>query len=282
MSLITNLVSYWKFDESSGDAADSHSTNTLTNTNTVTYVPAFLNNGADLESSSSQYFARADNAALSFIGDFSMSCRVKFESLPSASSMSIISKWLAAGNQLSYIMQYFDNAGTKSFRMVTSNDGAAVLTSTVAFVASTGVFYHVVMVYTASTGSITLYINGALIGSNTGLHTSIKDSTAQFRVGQDDAGGFFDGIIDELGVWNRVLTADDAASLYAGGAAYPYPFATNPTFSLQETTTLTESYRYDLGVIIREIVTLTETIRAIFGWVNPVKNSGNWTNEHKT
>jgi hypothetical protein len=36
MTLLDNLVAYWKLDEASGNAADSVTTNTLTNTGTTT------------------------------------------------------------------------------------------------------------------------------------------------------------------------------------------------------------------------------------------------------
>ena len=57
MALTDNLVSYWKLDESSGNAADSVGSNTLTNTNTVTYSAGKINNGADFERDSAQYFS---------------------------------------------------------------------------------------------------------------------------------------------------------------------------------------------------------------------------------
>ena len=61
MSLTTNLVSYWKLDESSGNAADSVGSNTLTNTGTATYGTGKINNGIVLNGSS-QY---AVNTSLS-------------------------------------------------------------------------------------------------------------------------------------------------------------------------------------------------------------------------
>src|SRR3990167_551156 len=49
MALDTNLVAYWKMDESSGDATDSVASHTLTNTN-VTYGTGKINNGAAFNS----------------------------------------------------------------------------------------------------------------------------------------------------------------------------------------------------------------------------------------
>lgn len=47
MSLSTNLISYWKLDETSGNAVDSVGSNTLTNNNSVSFSTALINNGAN-------------------------------------------------------------------------------------------------------------------------------------------------------------------------------------------------------------------------------------------
>ena len=47
--LTDNLISHWKLDESSGNAADSHGSNTLTNNGSTPFVAAKINNGADFE-----------------------------------------------------------------------------------------------------------------------------------------------------------------------------------------------------------------------------------------
>ena len=63
MALTDNLVSYWKLDESSGNAADSVGSNTLTNTGTATYAAGKINNGVVVNGSSQ----RLDSAAFSYL-----------------------------------------------------------------------------------------------------------------------------------------------------------------------------------------------------------------------
>ena len=73
MSLTTNIVAYWKFDESSGNAMDSTGNgNTLTNVNTVTYSAGKINNGANFVAASSQYFSATAAAPASGNGSFSI------------------------------------------------------------------------------------------------------------------------------------------------------------------------------------------------------------------
>jgi hypothetical protein len=51
MALTDNLVSYWKLDESSGNAADSVGSNTGTNVGSIAYSAGKINNGATMGSS---------------------------------------------------------------------------------------------------------------------------------------------------------------------------------------------------------------------------------------
>lgn len=79
-TLLENLISYWKLDESSGDAADSIGGNTLTNTNTVTYASAKINNGAVLSDASKQTLRKASNTIFPTGSATSVSAWVKFNS----------------------------------------------------------------------------------------------------------------------------------------------------------------------------------------------------------
>ena len=55
MSLLTNLVHYWKLDETgTGNAADSVGSINMNNTNSVTYASGKINNGVPLVAASSQ------------------------------------------------------------------------------------------------------------------------------------------------------------------------------------------------------------------------------------
>ena len=75
MSIYTNLVSYWSFDESSGNASDTVSGNTLTNNNTVTYSSAKIRNGITTASSGTKYMyiENASQTGLGITGDLSIS-----------------------------------------------------------------------------------------------------------------------------------------------------------------------------------------------------------------
>lgn len=165
MALRTNLVSYWRLDESSGNAADSTaSANTLTNAS-VTYSAGILNNGAVFAAASSADLSHADNASLSIIGNISFSCWVKMSSQPALNSnMNLMAKWVAAGGQRSYQLSYLDASAVKKLEFRYTSNGAA--TSTIFQInqtLTTGTFYHIVVTATVATPVVTIYVNGVSV-----------------------------------------------------------------------------------------------------------------------
>ena len=224
-ALIDGLQSYWKFDESSGSAADAHGPNTLTNNNTIPYVAAKINNGADLESGSTQYFNAADSASLSFTSDMSWSFWIKPES--EAGDPVIIQKWGAAGQRAYYVQLRFS---VNKVRLGTSAGGTTLNEGDVtvpAFTTDGTTWYHVVVAYTASAGTFDVYTQGVNRGTSDAVDTSLADGTSNFVFGMYNEGGgnsnFYDGVLDEAGAWNKVLTSGEVTSLYNGGNGLAYP-----------------------------------------------------------
>jgi len=225
MALIDNLVSYWKFDESSGNAADAHGSNTLTNNNTATFAAGKINNGADLESSSSQSFSIADGSqsGLDITGDLSLSMWLNPESI--TGTHGLVSKFVDSG-QMAYRLAF----NTTQIFLTVSAAGFIETNAVWTNPLSTGSWQHIVVTYDASAGEATLYYNGTADTTETGLATSIKNSTATFRIGArssvlDAAELFYDGKIDEVGIWSKTLSGAEVTSLYNSGSGLAYPLA---------------------------------------------------------
>ena len=52
-----------------------------------------------------------------------------------------------------------------------------------------------------------------------------RDSTGAFYIGNSaDTFSAFDGVIDEVGLWSKVLSATEITDLYNSGAGFAYPF----------------------------------------------------------
>ena len=235
MALTDNLVSYWKFDESSGNAADSVRSNTLTNTNSASFVTGKIGNGVDVEKDSSQYFKIDDGSqsGLDITGDMSIVGWYKPESLPSgAYAMTpLVSKWVSTSNQRAFrfgISQ--DASNVTSLGLNHSGNGSTSTNNYVNYAFSTGTWYFIGMVYDASAGSVEFYVHGSSIGTVSSLATSTYNSSAQFEIGGNaQQSEYADGIIDEVGVWARTLSSTEISALYNSGNGLSYSFSSVST-----------------------------------------------------
>ncbi len=229
-SSIAQPISYWKLDESSGNAVDAAGTNTLTNNNSATFATGKINNGADLERSSSQHFSIADGSqtGLDFSTEMTVALWVKFESLPASNeeAMRFIYKYADddGNNNKSYYFALIHLDGELKLFSSTISD-SCTSGSSQTWTPSTDTWYHVAMTY--ATGTVKQYINGTQLGSTfTGRCTSIRNGAAAFSVGAGNSGASaLDGIIDEVGVWSEALSDAEIAELYASGDGSQYPFS---------------------------------------------------------
>jgi hypothetical protein len=71
---------------------------------------------------------------------------------------------------------------------------------------------HYVGVYTANT--MTFYRNGVLQGTTTNTHTNVSQADLPIWIGRGVSGNYFNGSLDDIGIWNRVLTPNEVAILY--------------------------------------------------------------------
>lgn len=206
-------VSYWKFDESSGDAADATGNGkTLTNPNSAIYAAGKINNGIDLERDTSQYLTRTNDGYDTPSG--TVSCWIKIEENPLA--LWIVSDSTNAGSQGFDFRINEDNKVHLSF-----GDGAtSVLGSTSLF---PGTFYMVTGTWTPAGKQV--FVNGLSDGVDANPAT-LTEGGGSIEIGGTaiNPTQSFDGTIDECGIWDQELTNAQISELYNGGAGVTYPF----------------------------------------------------------
>ena len=85
-------------------------------------------------------------------------------------------------------------------------------------------WYHIVFTRDVSEKTVKCYIDGSLHGSDTySNNPTTTTSTLPLRTGGNDfsgaaaADGHFNGLLDEMSIWNRILTADEISALYNSG-----------------------------------------------------------------
>jgi hypothetical protein len=80
---------------------------------------------------------------------------------------------------------------------------------------SPNTWYHLAATVDSS-GNYAFYVNGVLRASGSGSYTSTSNSTL---FGQEHRSGYnFTGYLDEIGIWNRALTATEVSNLYNSGS----------------------------------------------------------------
>ena len=167
----------------------------------------------NLELDSSQFASRADTASLSIIGDLTLEAWLKPESTAGAGL--IVGKMYVGGSDRSYAF-FLDSNDT--LRLLISPDGSSATAASTTDTITTDVWSHVAVSYDASAGTCQFYINGSASQSGSGLDTSIQDNDSNFSIGARDTegtpAGFYDGLVDEVRVWNDIRTAAEISAYY--------------------------------------------------------------------
>lgn len=240
MSLLTNLLAVWKFNESSGNAADSTATGfTLTNNNTITYTSGLLGNCADLgTSNSNKYFNNAtDYSSSLYRKDFTINLWVNIGTQVGTNGrytfFGNVSKSGSAEKDIR--VEYYDTSGTKGLVFQMGNYGGTDMNVTYNTTLSTSTWYMITCVYNYATKGATLYLNGSSVATGTDPDNAFSNgNTLGTYFGSWVGAAFFASTkFDISSIWTRVLSGSEITSLYNSGAAldYPYPGGANYLFS---------------------------------------------------
>lgn len=253
MSLLTNLVSYWKLDESSGNANDSFASNTLTNVGSVTYNTGLINNGIDLGSANTTKYL---NKSSDLLGDssFTISLWVKLNTELTSDGQSY--EFFNNTTTLnSYHIYYDRESGTKllHFRRATPGTGANEFDISSSVSLGTSSWHQIVVTYDGTTGI--LYLDNTNVVSTTKSGNGVGTLTPNCTVGASNGNSgsfnsFSSSHIDEVGIWTRAITSGEVTTLWNSGAGIQYPFGVPETFSVSDSTTLSDTFS---GIIADQI-----------------------------
>ncbi len=232
MALIDNLQAYWKLDESSGDAADATGNGyTLTNTNTVGYAAALINNGADFGTANTNK-RLLSNTVLGITSGtaFSISMWVKIRTAPGTNVQYTLADWRwNAATDTEMWFRYEDSGGTKRVRfMYPLQDAGSLCNYNVDF--GTTTWQHCVGTFDGTT--IRMYINGTQQGGDVAATAGGSTLTDAFCLAATGNGFVFSSMYtDEVGIWSRAITSTEVTSLYNSGAGLAYPFSGGATIN---------------------------------------------------
>lgn len=217
-SLLNGLVAGWLMNETSNgsvqvDRVDVLGVATLTDNNTTASNAGGKNGAAsDHVFANDEYFSVTTQTPLN--GDRTVSLWVYPTNI--AAQRPLASGGDTYRDSSPHWLISMRQTGTNVFSVY---HGGGYRTGTTAQ-AALNTWYHVVYTYKHSTTNVGLWINGVrevdvnAADSNAGANNYIG-------AGYNTAMG---GRLDDVYIWNRVLTDDEIAEVYASGASNPYPF----------------------------------------------------------
>jgi hypothetical protein len=222
----TDLISYWKMDESSGNLIDSLSLHNLTNHGTVIFNNAKINNGGNWSSNNgAYYFNSIETTPWNFgTGNFTISFWIKHNSVNSARFiMGTDDNWLADGR--------IGIQKTNTHKVALDYNGGNAVTSTTTIDDDS---WHLV-VFTRegiTTNKMKVYIDGNL--DATGTNNQNYNSAESLWIGGGNAGitESITGLLDEVSIWKRALNSSEISVLYNSNIGLQYPFLGGSTITL--------------------------------------------------
>jgi hypothetical protein len=204
------LISYWKFDETSGNTAyNSYSSTYDGSLSNVTFTTGKINNGCLFNGTNSEITYK--NQLTGGLSEVTLSMWVYPHELVSTNMLieeTTSGYWQYAISQSLWITR---NVSTGTTGARTNDLALPTLTQ--------DAWNHLVFVYSVSEGYKKIYRNAGNPSTNT---TNIVQLTTSRDYPYHFFGGtisdtYFDGLMDEIGMWNRALSAAEVSILYNNG-----------------------------------------------------------------
>ena len=200
----SGLVAAYGFNEGTGATVSDSSGNNLTGTIVgATWTTGGRYGNALSFNGTSSYVDLGNPTALQLTGSMTLEAWVNAAANP-ADDGQIVAKSNGSGWQF----KTSPDTGPHTFGVAVSGSSGSNTQRYSTTVRSLNTWYHVAGVYNATTGTLDIYVNGAL--NNGALVGTIPASqfnqTVNVNIGRRSGGYFFNGIIDEVRIYNRALS----------------------------------------------------------------------------
>lgn len=224
VSLLTGINNYYKLDDASGSTAlDSVSANNGTWNGTLgSQWTTGIINGGGLFNGTNNYIVSGSNSGISGTNPISISCWFKTTNGTNSQGLLAVG---ASGIGLEFGL----NIGGSNNLYLNFVGGGGV-NSTAASTYSTGIWNHFVGIWNGSDQSTgtAIYLNNVYIPFTTVLTSANSITNGPIYIGSilGASSEWIIGDMDEVGVWDRVLTPSEVSALYNSGVGFQYPFGT--------------------------------------------------------
>lgn len=211
----------------------------------------------NLDSAGTEYVQVSDADSFTFSNagsdsPFSFSAWIYIDDL--SAERPILSKYTTVGGD-SREWYFFARANPFNYLalyLYDENNDAIIQVSTAANTLSTGTWYHVVVTYDGTGGAVAgngvkIYINGVsktLTVTNNPGYSSMVNTTAPVEIGAITLNNnYFDGKLDEISIWSKVLTNTNITEVYNQGV--PNNLLKTTTYTSDTTSKLVAWWRME-------------------------------------
>jgi len=225
--LLVSNSAHYKFENDVLDASDNGNDGTNYGT---TDIAGIIDRGRDFDGSN-DWVDIPETSNLGVNDDFTLNQWVSFDATGSNPML-----W-SSGDGTPYARLY-NNAGTSL--VLDYWDGSVNSFVIYSITLNTSQWYMITSIMDRTNDRGLLYLDGEEVGNFSIATLGALTTGRDFKLGQRNSVGYFNGQMDEVGTWNKALTSDEISNLYNGGDGLQYPFEIAPSQVL--TTDLQDYY----------------------------------------
>jgi hypothetical protein len=204
-----------------------------------------------------QYISVPDNQAWTF-GTNAFTIELWANTASTVNNQALIAYDAGGGLQNKWI--FWLNQNSLQFHINGPQVGANYITSSTIGI-NTNQWYHIAL--TRQGNSFIYYLNGSSL-STSSSSVSIPMASTLLTMGQAEGGFFFDGMLDEIQIYSRALSASEIQAIYLAGtngmcAPTPLIFTGSPSYNKANGFVLNASLRSSQSYHIQANTNLTST-----------------------
>lgn len=245
--LTTDLVAYYKLDETSGSTAyTSIGDYNLTHFNSPTINQTGKIDKSVLYSASSSQYSKVDsNMKWTGFTNRTISGWIYLTSLPANNTCYDLFSLSNGSNGRALHIPYCNSSGTYTIAGAIDRVMQAQYGFPITITLDVNTWYFVAVVF--NNNNVQLFLN-----DTNGVNTSVTQSNGSssnnsFRIGtRYDNSYYSNAKIDEVGVWSRALSSSEIAKLYNSGNGLSYPFILGTVTPSQTTGTYYNDFNITL------------------------------------
>src|SRR5512146_1241028 len=229
-----NFIAGWEFENGSALGTDSGSNGLTLVNNGVTQVAGVVGNAISCVATSSQYLSRASEALLQ-TGDIDFTFAAWVKATTKTAFMFAVAKDTNTGGAREYGLYYdpvLDRFRMGVYRAV---DTLAPVSADALGAVTTGVWYFLVGWHNAAADTVSIQVNNGVVNSAATGGALQAAGGAEFRIGgraTPGSGLYWNGLLDQVMFWKRVLSSTERTGLYNSGAGVTVAEAVSPTTTL--------------------------------------------------